>query len=533
MYIRKLAGFSGKSKSRIAHSSAVRLTSEISGGILMNQRLQQERHHRGILYAIARRAMVERGLLPDFSTEALAELDNIHAPARPDGTVSDLRNLFWASIDNDDSRDLDQLTVAEQAGNGQVKIRVAIADVDALVSKDSALDGHAQHNTTSVYTPAVIFPMLPEKLSTNLTSLNYREERIAVVAEMIIGKDGSLRDSGVAVAVVRNHAKLAYHSVAEWLEGRGEMPAGIARVPGLEENLRLQDRTAQAMKAFRHEHGALSFETIQSAPLFLGDEVVDLRAKEKNRAQDIIEDFMIAANAAIARFLSAKGFPSLRRVVRTPRRWDRIVDLVAEWGHNLPRQPDSRALESFLVRAKARDPLRFPDISLAIIKLLGSGEYVADFPGREAPGHFGLGLRKYMHSTAPNRRYPDLITQRLLKAALAGTAVPYGKKTLETLALHCTEAEDAAAKVERRVEKSAAALFLESRLGERFDGIVTGAAQKGTWVRIFHPPVEGKLVEGFQGVDVGDRIHVELLSTDVENGFIDFRRVNERRKRSR
>jgi ribonuclease R len=492
----------------------------------MNERHHGAVHHRGILFAIARRAMVERGLLPDFSPEALAELDAIHEPARPSGTFSDLRELPWASIDNDDSRDLDQLTVAERAGDGQVKIRVAIADVDALVARDSALDGHAQHNTTSVYTPAVIFPMLPEKLSTNLTSLNYSEERIAVVAEMLIGRDGALRESGVVFALVKNHAKLAYHGVAAWLEGRGEMPAGLADIPGLDENLLLQDRTAQAMRAFRHEHGALSFETIQSAPLFLGDQVIDLKAREKNRAQDIIEDFMIAANAAIARFLSARGFPSLRRVVRTPRRWERIVDLVAGWGQSLPHQPDSRALESFLVRAKARDPLRFPDVSLSIIKLLGSGEYVADFPGREAPGHFGLGLRKYMHSTAPNRRYPDLITQRLLKAALESRAVPYGKKELEALAVHCTEAEDAAAKVERRVEKSAAALFLQSRLGERFDGIVTGAAQKGTWVRIFHPPVEGKLVEGFQGVDVGDRIHVELVFTNVENGFIDFRRVN-------
>lgn len=496
----------------------------------MNERFEGARHHRGILFAIARRAMLERGLLPDYSPEALAELDGIHASARPSGTIPDLRDLPWASIDNDDSRDLDQLTVAEPAGDGRVKIRVAIADVDALVPKESAIDEHARHNTTSVYTPAVIFPMLPEKLSTNLTSLNYNEKRVAVVAEMIIGADGALHDSGVAVALVKNHAKLAYHGVAAWLEGRGDMPSGIGKVPGLAETLRLQDRTAQAMKAFRHHHGALSFETVQSEAMFLGDEVVDMRARKKNRAQDIIEDFMIAANAAIARFLSAKGFPSLRRVVRIPRRWDRIVDLVAEWGHKLPHQPDSRALEAFLVKAKAREPLRFPDISLAIIKLLGSGEYVADFPGREAPGHFGLGLRKYMHSTAPNRRYPDLITQRLLKAALAETAVPYEKNELEALALHCTEAEDAAAKVERRVEKSAAALFLESRIGEHFDGIVTGAASKGTWVRIFHPPVEGKLVEGFQGVDVGDRIHVELVSTDVENGFIDFRRHRERRK---
>lgn len=499
----------------------------------MNKLLQEERHHRGILYAIARQAMVERGLLPDFSAEALAELDKIDTPAPPDGSISDLRDLPWASIDNDESRDLDQLTVAERAEDGRVKILVAIADVDVLVPKDSALDEHAQHNTTSVYTPAVIFPMLPEKLSTNLTSLNYREERSAVVAEMLINRDGSLADSKVSVAVVKNKAKLAYRGVAAWLENRGEQPAGIAEVPGLAENLRLQDRTAQAMKAFRHEHGALSFETVQSEPLFLGDQVVDLRAKEKNRAQDIIEDFMIAANAATARFLSSRGFPSLRRVVRTPRRWDRIVDLVAGWGQKLPGQPDSKALESFLVRAKARDPLRFPDISLSIIKLLGSGEYVADFPGKEAPGHFGLGLRKYMHSTAPNRRYPDLITQRLVKAALANTAVPYEKNDLEELARHCTEAEDAAAKVERRVEKSAAALFLESRVGEHFDAIVTGASQQGTWARVFHPPVEGKVVEGFQGLDVGDRVQVELLSTNVERGYIDFRRIHGRRKRHR
>ena len=487
---------------------------------------KNENQQREILEDIAKRAMLERGLLPDFSSEEIAELDKIQAPATTNREEArDLRGLSWASIDNDDSRDLDQLTVAEAMPEGKTKVMVAIADVDALVKKGSAVDEHASRNTTSVYTAAKIFPMLPEKLSTNLTSLNFNEDRLAVVVEMVIGADGSMGDSNVYRARVRNHAKLAYNSVATWLDG-GAMPPGIAEVKGLAENLRLQDKTAQTMKNLRQDQGALSLETIEARPVFEGDSIRDLRVEEKNRAKDIIEDFMIGANGVTARYLSSKKIPSIRRVVRTPKRLERIVELADEHGSKLPNTPDSRVLEEFLTKEKAADPVRFPDLSLSIIKLMGAGEYVAELPGDTiSPGHFGLAVRDYTHSTAPNRRYIDLITQRLLKAAIAGETLPYSNNELEVLAKHCTEGEDAANKVERQVSKSAAAILLESRIGERFDAIVTGAAPKGTWVRILHPPIEGKLVYGFEGIDVGHRIQVQLIHTDVEQGFIDFKRI--------
>ena len=487
-----------------------------------------DKQHRSILQRIAQRVMLEKGLLPEFSGDALSELDKIIVPATIDSEqVHDLRNLLWASIDNDDSRDLDQLTVAEMMPGNEVKVLVAVADVDSIVKSKSAIDDHAQHNTTSVYTAAEIFPMLPEKLSTNLTSLNFNEDRPAIVIEMMIGLDGSLKTSDIYKAHVRNHAKLAYNSVAAWLEGKGIVPEAITAVNGLADNLLMQDKVAQSMKSLRHTHGALSLETIETKPIFKGDEIRDLEEEKKNRAKDIIEDFMIGANGVTARYLSSKKFPSIRRVVRTPKRWERIVELADEHGSKLPNTPDSRALEEFLTKEKAADPVRFPDLSLSIIKLMGAGEYVAELPGDTTvpPGHFGLAVRDYTHATAPNRRYIDLITQRLLKAAIEGETLPYSNNELEVLAKHCTEGEDAANKVERQVSKSAAAILLESRIGERFDAIITGAAPKGTWVRILHPPIEGKLVYGFEGMDVGHRIRVQLIHTDVEHGFIDFKRI--------
>ena len=485
-----------------------------------------DRQHRVLLQRIAHRAMIERGLLPDFSPQALAELDEIHGPAtRATEPTRDLRHLIWCSIDNDDSRDLDQLTVAETMPDDSVKVLVGIADVDALVKKGSAIDDHARQNTTSVYTPARIFPMLPEKLSTNLTSLNYASERNAMVIEMVIAGDGSVQHSDVYVALVRNHAKLAYNSVAGWLEGKGPVPSAVSAVDALAENLRLQDRVAQRMNSFRHMHGALSLETIEARLVFDDGELKDVEAERKNRAKDIIEDFMIAANGVTARYLDSKSLPSLRRVVRTPKRWDRIVELVSEHGFKLPAEPSSTALEQVLIKAKAADPLRFPDLSLSVIKLMGEGEYIVELPGGDAAGHFGLAVKDYSHSTAPNRRYPDLITQRLLKAAIDGSSPPYVKAELLELAKRCTEKEDAAKKVERQVKKSAAAMLLESRMGERFDAIVTGASPKGTWVRLLHPPIEGRLESGFEGMDVGHRLRVQLIHTDVERGYIDFKRV--------
>ena len=470
--------------------------------------------------------MLERGLLPDFSPRALAELGAIQGFAtKAEGAMRDLRHLLWCSIDNDDSRDLDQLTVAEALPDDAVKVFVAVADVDAIVKKDSAIDSHAQQNTTSVYTPAKIFPMLPEKLSTDLTSLNFESDRYAVVVDMTIGKEGSVKSSDVYGALVRNRAKLAYNSLAAWLEGAGPMPNEIGVVPGLDENLRLQDRAAQRMKGFRHVHGALSLETIEARLVFDDGSLRDVEAEKKNRAKDLVEDFMIAANGVTARYLDGKELPSFRRVVRTPKRWDRIVELAAEHRFTLPAAPDPKSLEGFLSQERVSDPLRFPDLSLSVIKLLGPGEYIVELPGGKSDGHFGLAVKDYSHSTAPNRRYPDVITQRLLKAAIRGQQMPYGNGELTALAKHCTEKEDAAKKVERQVRKSAAALLLEDRIGERFDAIVTGAAAKGTWVRLLHPPVEGRLESGFEGVDVGHRLRVELVRTDVERGYIDFRRV--------
>ncbi len=481
---------------------------------------------RSLLRRIAHRVMLERGLVPDFSPEAMTELAKIGgAPAAADGSRRDLRSLLWCSIDNDDSEDLDQLTVAIPLAGGAVRILVAVADVDALVKKGCALDDHARQNTTSVYTAAEIFPMLPEKLSTDLTSLRFDTERPAMIVDMTIAGDGSLQTSEVYQGTVRNRAKLAYNSVAAWLEGNGPAPEAVQRVDGLADNLKIQDRSAQLLKTLRHAHGALDLETLETRAVFDQDEIKDLEVERSNRAKDIIEDFMISANGVTARFLEAKHLPSFRRVVRTPKRWDRIVELAREHNFKLPAKPDPKALEQFLLAAKAADSLRFPDLSLSVIKLLGSGEYVAELPGEETEGHFGLAVKDYTHSTAPNRRFPDLITQRLLKAAMGGRPSPYSNEELEELATHCTEAEDDAKKVERQVEKSAAAMLLQSRIGEQFDGIVTGASEKGTWVRLFKPPVEGRVVSGEEGMDVGERVTVKLVHTDVEKGFIDFKRA--------
>ena len=485
-----------------------------------------ETKHRAILQSIAHRVMLERGLLPDFSAEVLAEVDRIKGPALTGAVPArDLRTLPWCSIDNDDSLDLDQLTVAEAMKDGTTRILVAVANVDALVRIGSAIDDHARTNTTSVYTAAEKFPMLPDKLSTDLTSLNQEQDRLAIVVDMLVAADGTLQGSDVYEAIVHSHAKLAYNSLAAWLEKTGPMPQSVAAVPGLAENLSLQDKVAQCLKNHRHALGALSLQTIEARPLFEGDSIRSLELTAKNRATELIEDFMIAANGVTVRFLTSHGFPSIRRVVHTPKRWDRIVEVAAEHGFKLSGTPDSNALEDFLTSAKAADSVTFPDLSLTIIKLLGPGEYAAELPGANAEGHFGLAVRDYTHSTAPNRRYPDLITQRLAKAAIAKKPVPYSIDELTTLATHCTEQEDAANKVERQVGKSAAALLLGPRIGEQFDAIVTGAADKGTWARLLTVPVEGRVVKGFEGLDVGQRTRVQLLSVDVDRGFIDFKRV--------
>ena len=481
------------------------------------------------LRRLARRAMIQRGLLPDFSPAVLAETAAIGGAAAAGPSVRDLRELPWASIDNDDSRDLDQLSVSEPSADGAARILVAVADVDASVARGSAIDGHARTNTTSVYTATQTFPMLPEKLSTDLTSLGEGEERLALVVELVVALDGSVARSELYRAAVVNQAKLTYDGVAAWLEGAAPAPPRVAALPELAEQLRVQDRVAQAMRRLRHRHGALFLETPEPRAVFEGEVLSDLRPERKNRAKELIEDFMIAANGATASFLARRGFPSLRRVLRSPERWERIVALAAAVGERLPPEPSASALEACLARRREADPDGFPDLSLAVVKLLGKGEYVLELPGARAEGHFGLAVRDYTHSTAPNRRFPDLVTQRLLKAALGGGSVPYASEELAALGRHCTEQEDNAAKVERQVRKSAAALLLAPRIGERFDAIVTGASEKGTWARVFRPPVEGKVVRGGEGLDVGDRVRVELVHTDVERGFIDFVRSGEAR----
>jgi len=493
----------------------------------------QEKNPPHDLRAIARQAMLDRGLEPDFPPAALQQLAGIPGPARErENAIRDLRNLIWCSIDNDTSMDLDQLTVAEKLPVGRVKVLVAIADVDALVKPVSAIDRHARTNTTSVYTAAQIFAMLPEKLSTDLTSLGEGEDRLALVIEMMVAADGSVQESAVYRALVNNHAKLAYRSVAAWLDGKDKMPEKIAKTKGLDEQLRVQDQIAQVMKSVRYLHGALDLETIEPEAVLRDGQVVDLRLERKNRAQELIEDFMIAANGVTAQFLEKRGLPALRRVVRSPERWDRIRKVAEGFADQLPTDPDSRALGAFLARRRQADPLRFPDLSLTIVKLLGAGEYVVQLPGQESAGHFGLAVQDYSHSTAPNRRFPDLITQRLLKAALAGVPLPYDPAELSSLATHCTGQEDAAKKVERQVRKSAAAQLLSGRIGETFDALVTGAAEKGTWVRLLKPPVEGRLTAGHEGVDVGDQIKVQLTSLNIERGFIDFARSGKERKPS-
>jgi VacB/RNase II family 3'-5' exoribonuclease len=475
------------------------------------------------LQHIAHDAMLQRGLLPDFSPAVIAEANQLtQAAVATGGAIRDLRALLWASIDNDDSRDLDQLSVAQPEAGGAVKILVAIADVDALVKKGSAIDGHAATNTTSVYTAAEIFPMLPENLSTKLTSLADGQERLAIVIEMVIGTDGMVSASDIYQAAVLNRAKLAYNSVAAWLEGTASAPPKLAAVPGMDEQIRIQERVAQSLRKVRRGQGALQLETLEVRAVFDGDALADLQPEEKNRAKELIEDFMVAANGITAKFLETKGMPSLRRVLQTPKHWDGIVALAAKTGDRLPETPDAIALDAFLDKRREADPARFPDVSLSVIKLLGSGQYVLEVPGQPTEGHFALAVKDYTHSTAPNRRFPDLITQRLLKAALAGQPPPYTRDELTTLARHCTDQEDNAAKVERQVGKSVAALLLASRIGAQFDGIVTGASDKGTWVRISGPIVEGRVVRGFAGLHVGDRVRVQLIHTDVARGFIDF-----------
>ena len=487
---------------------------------------QQKQYTRSDLSRISVIVMKEKGLEPDFSKEVHAQLSTINAPGVDDDPkIQDLTHLLWCSLDNDDSRDLDQLTTCTEIGNGSYKIFIAIADVDVLIKKATPIDEHAQFNTASVYTSARIFPMLPEKLSTNLTSLNFNEPRLALVTEIVIGNDGDVQGSTIYRAKVLNKAKLAYDAVSSWIIGNAPAPLGITSVPGMDIQIKNQDQIAQKLRVKRHQAGSLQLEIFQPKAIFEGERIIGIAEQEHNRGRQLIEEFMIATNESTAHFLQKKGIPSLRRIVRSPDRWLRIVELAKQYGEALPNDPDSKALSEFLAKRHLADPLRFPDLSLIVVKLMGPGEYVLENPGAEPIGHFGLAVQDYMHSTAPNRRYPDLITLRMLKHAIANRPSPYDHQELYSLALHCTTQEDAIRKVERRVRKSEAALFLEPYIGKDFDGVITGITPNYGWVRIFNPPAEGMLLKLPRDASIGNKLRVKLVSTDVELGHINFMKV--------
>jgi VacB/RNase II family 3'-5' exoribonuclease len=475
--------------------------------------------------------MLANGFEPDFAPDVIKEVAALaaHPPAiGPGDGIRDLRSLLWSSIDNDTSRDLDQLEVAERLPDGATRVLVAIADVDAFVRQHSAIDDHAAHATTTVYTGIRNFPMLPEALSTRATSLLEAQDNLSVVVEFVVAADGAVESSDVYRAVVRNTAQLTYDAVGAWLERTAPPPRKVVASPELQAQLTLQDAAAQALRQARYRHGALNIETIETRPVVLQGQVVDVVRQDKNRATELIEDFMIAANDVVARMLESRRVSSIRRVVRTPERWDRIVALASGAGSALPAEPDSKALNDFLLERKAADPDHFADLSLAVIKLMGPGEYVLERPGDKNQGHFGLAIEDYTHSTAPNRRFADLVTQRLVKGALAGRPSPYGDDELDGIARNCTLKENASRKVEREMSKRIAAVAMSGRIGEMFDAIVTGVTPKGTFVRVLKPRVEGLLARGQQGADVGDKFRVSLISTDVQHGYIDFARAGDR-----
>jgi exoribonuclease-2 len=476
--------------------------------------------------------MVEHGFTPDFPEGTDAELTAILADQKPPSASEnsrdqyrDLRSLLWSSIDNDTSKDLDQIEWAERLPDGRIRVLVGVADVDARVTEGTLIDTHARSETTSVYTGVKVFPMLPPELSEGITSLNENEERAAVVIEYCVDAPGAVTDGKAYRALVRNRAQLAYNSVGAWLENRGAAPPKVASNRDLAAQLKLQDEAAQRLVGSRFQHGALDLETIETHPVMEGTEAVNLARLEKNRATSLIEEFMVAANGVMARTFDDAKIASIRRIVRTPKRWDRIVELAEGMGTTLPAEPDSKALNDFLLDQKRKDPDHFPDLSLAVVKLMGPGEYVLVKPTEADPGHFGLAVQDYTHATAPNRRFPDMVAQRILKALIGNTSQPYSEDNLDAIAKRCTLMEDGARKVEREMQKRIAAVVLHPRIGQVFRAIVTGATEHGTFVRALDPHVEGMLVSGGKGLDVGDRLQARLINTDPARGFIDFAAV--------
>lgn len=474
------------------------------------------------LKARAALEMRDEGFEPEFPPDAEAQVRQISAAPERLLDTRDLRELLWSSIDNQESRDLDQIEVADRLDNGNIRLRIGVADVDETVALGSPIDRHAAHNCCSVYTGVIVFPLLPNPLSTDRTSLLQDQDRSAVVIEMEVDANGAVANSAVYRAMVRNRAQLVYETVGDWLDGEGPIPDRIADVPGMEPQIRLQAEAAERLQARRLREGALEFETVEARPIVEGDRIVDLTVPTKNPARQMIENFMISANTTMATFLEQRGVGSIQRVVRSPQRWPRIVEIAARYHYTLPQEPDPLSLSKFLASRRKADPARFPDLSLSIVKLMGPGEYTVVRSPEERTGHFGLAVYSYTHSTAPNRRFADLVVQRAVKSTLAGAPPPYADDDLAQVAARCTERENAARKVERFMRKAVAAVWLHDRIGETFDAIVTGASPKGTYVRVLQTPVEGRVTRNEEGLDVGDRTRVRLIGTDPNRGYIDF-----------
>ncbi|HRH41240.1 MAG TPA: RNB domain-containing ribonuclease [Pyrinomonadaceae bacterium] len=475
------------------------------------------------LRKIAEQTMVENGFQTNFSAQISNELYSLkHKKLSQDSSIKDLRALLWSSIDNDSSKDLDQIEVAEQLPNGDIRLLIAIADVDEYVRKGSTIDAIARKQTVSVYTETKILPILPHEISENLTSLLPNVDRLAIVIEMVIKENGDVPEHSIYRALTHNYAKLTYSEVGEWLDENGSEPTEVTKIEGLREQILLQQKAADRLLEFRRKCGSLEFESIESSPVFEGGEAKDLNIIKTNSARKIIENFMVAANVEMAEFLDEKNFASIRRIVKTPARWERIREIAQKYGENLPVEPNSSALSEFLKRRKVANPEQFPDLSLSVIKLIGAGEYVVQKPNEKSEGHFGLAVRDYTHSTAPNRRYPDLIVQRMVKAALKNQKSPYTDEELAQIAEQCNEQESAARKVERKMRKVIAASVMQNRIGEVFEAIVTGITPSGTFARILRPPVDGRIVRGEESVQVGEKIRVKLLATNIHNGYIDF-----------
>nr|WP_320160966.1 RNB domain-containing ribonuclease [uncultured Methanoregula sp.] len=476
------------------------------------------------LRTIAWHAMEKYGFEPRFPPQVIDDVNAMQERnfSEIPGDIRDLRTLLWSSIDNHDSQDLDQLEYVERTPEGAILVRVAIADVDSYVRKNSPTDEYAAHNGTTVYTGIITFPMLPSRLSYGITSLLQEKDRMAVVIEFLVHPEGRFSPGEVYRALVRNEAKLVYESVGAWLEGSGPLPKGVQETPGLEEQLHIQNEATQLLRKFRRDQGALEFETIEPEMIIEGGEVRGLIALTPNPARALIEEFMVAANGTMVAWLGAAGVPMIQRVVKTPKNWAGIILTAAMHGVTLPETPDAKALAKFLIQKKFADPLHFPDLSLTVIKLMGAGEYMMLEPGATPAGHFALAIVDYTHATAPNRRYVDIINQRQVKAILMGKPGPYSSTELFDRAIWLTDREKASKKVKRFMRKSAAAVLLEDSIGKTFDALVTGAADKGTYVRLLVPPAEGRVMKGEHGLQVGQKVRVRLIKTDPYNGFIDF-----------